>query len=128
MLKFQLKYFIITVVLLLTEVCIALFVHDNFFRPYIGDVLVVILIYCFVQSFFKLSYLPVAVAVLVFSYIIELMQYFNITEILGLQHSALARTIIGTSASWKDIIAYTAGIGIVLLIERTRLMKRFLKL
>jgi hypothetical protein len=105
-------------VLLATEICIALFVHDNFIRPYVGDFLVVILIYCFIQSFFKLPYLPTAVAVLVFSYIIELFQYFNIVEKLGLQHSNIARVVIGTLFAWQDIIAYTAGIGLVILVEK----------
>lgn len=120
MLKFRLKYFIIMLLLLVTEICIALYVHNNFVRPYIGDVLVVILIYCFLQSFFKLPYLPTTIGVLVFSFIIELLQYFNIVNMLGLQHSTLARVIIGTLFSWKDIIAYTAGIALVIFIERNR--------
>ena len=42
---------IATVILLLTEVLIALYVHDAFVRPYIGDVLVVIVIYTFIRIF-----------------------------------------------------------------------------
>lgn len=41
----RIGYAIATVILLLTEVLIALYVHDAFVRPYIGDVLVVIVIY-----------------------------------------------------------------------------------
>jgi len=117
-LKFQLKYFLITIALLLIEICIALFMHDNFVRPYAGDFLVVILIYCFIQSFFKLPYLPTAIAVLIFSYIIELLQYFNLIGMLGLQHSNVARIVLGTLFEWRDIVAYTAGIGLVLLLEK----------
>ena len=47
----RLCYAITTSVLLVIEVLIALFVHDNFVRPYIGDVLVVIVIYTFVRIF-----------------------------------------------------------------------------
>lgn len=122
MLKFRLKCFIITIALLVTEICIALFVHDNFVRPYVGDFFVVILIYCFIQSFFKLPYFPTAVAVLIFSYIIETLQYFNVIKMLGLQHSKFAGIIIGTSFMWQDIIAYTAGIGLVILLERRNIM------
>jgi len=32
--------------LLLIEILIALFVHDEFIRPYVGDALVVIVLYC----------------------------------------------------------------------------------
>ena len=42
MLRFNKTYFLLTILLFCTEVIIALFVHDNFIRPYFGDVLVVI--------------------------------------------------------------------------------------
>jgi hypothetical protein len=106
------------VLLLVIEILIALYVHDHFIRPYIGDVLVVILLYCFVRSFIKAPVVPVALAVLVFAYLIETMQYFNIVKVLGLGKSRLANTIIGNYFTWNDIIAYTVGIGIVILVEK----------
>lgn len=39
------------IVLLAVEIFIALFVHDSVVRPYIGDVLVVIVLYFFVRIF-----------------------------------------------------------------------------
>jgi hypothetical protein len=119
-LTFNLKYFIATVILFITELLIALYVHDNIIRPYIGDLLVVILIYCFVKSFFNFSAKNTAIGVLIFAYATEIMQYFHVVNLLGLQHSRIARIIIGTSFSWEDILVYTAGIIIVLLIERKR--------
>ncbi|QBZ98276.1 ribosomal maturation YjgA family protein [Flavobacterium sangjuense] len=117
MIKFDLKYFALTISLFIIETLIALYVHDNFVRPYFGDVLVVILIYCFVKSFFKLKVLTAALFVLLFSFAIEFLQYLNIVEKLELQHSKIARTVIGTSFSWEDIISYVAGILIVISIE-----------
>ena len=116
--KFTLRYFILTIILLVVEILIALFVHDTIIRPYIGDVLVVILIYCFVKSFFNTPVVPTAIAVLIFSFAVETLQYFKILEVLGLQHSKLARIIIGSSFAWADIGAYIAGILIVLLAEK----------
>lgn len=116
--RFDWPYFVAFVVLLVIEVLIALFVHENFVRPYIGDLLVVILIYCFIKSFFSFPVLKTAVAVLTFAIGIETLQYFNIVQQFGLEHSKLARTIIGTSFSPEDILAYAAGIGLVLLAER----------
>lgn len=118
MTRFQPLYFVATIALLLTEVLIALFVHDKFIRPYIGDTLVVMLLYCFVQSFFKLPVIPTALAVLAFSYLVETLQYFKIIKLLGLQHSKVAKIIIGTSFAWADIIAYTIGIILVILVEK----------
>lgn len=118
MLKFQYRYFILAVLIFFIEVYIALFIHDKIIRPHIGDLLVVILIYCFLRAFLNLPVLAIAIATLLFSYIVETLQYFDIVTKLGLQNSRLARIVIGTSFSWVDILSYTIGIALVLLIER----------
>jgi hypothetical protein len=118
MLIFNKKYFGLTILIFVIEVLIALYLHDKIIRPYIGDVLVVILIYCFIKSFFKFPVLPVAIFVLLFSFTIEFLQYFNIVEKLGLQNSKIARTVIGTSFAWIDLVCYSAGIIIVLIAEK----------
>ncbi|AEE48525.1 DUF2809 domain-containing protein [Haliscomenobacter hydrossis] len=118
--KLNLKYLVLTLLLFLTEVLIALYVDDGFIRPYLGDFLVVILIYCFVKSFLNTPVWPTALGVLAFSYAVETLQYFNIVEKLGLQHSRLARIVIGSSFEWLDLVAYTGGIILVLLIESRR--------
>lgn len=51
---FNLRYCYWTILLLVTEVCIAVFIHEQFVRPFIGDVLVVILIYCLVKTFWNI--------------------------------------------------------------------------
>ncbi len=116
--KFNLRYLVYTVLLFVTEVLIALFVHDQFIRPYIGDFLVVILIYCFVKSFLNTPVVPTAVGVLLFAYTVELLQYFRIVEVLGLQHSRAARIMIGSAFEWQDMLAYTLGILMVVLTEK----------
>lgn len=118
MLTFNKKYFGFTLLIFLIEILIALFVNDNFVRPYLGDVLVVILIYCFIKSFLKLPVLNVAAFVLIFSFTVEFLQFFDIVEKLHLEKSKIARTVIGTSFSWIDLLTYIAGFTIVLLIEK----------
>lgn len=118
MLTFQKKYFFITVFLFIVEVLIAIYVHDDFIRPYGGDFLVVILIYTFVKAFLNISVLSACIGVLLFSYLTETLQYFKIVELLGLSHSNLAKIIIGTSFAWEDMIAYTLGILMVYFIEK----------
>jgi hypothetical protein len=123
MLTFNKNYFGFTILIFLIEVLIALYVNDSFVRPYLGDVLVVILIYCFLKSFLKLPVLTAAIAVLVFSFTIEFLQFLNIVEKLGLEKSKIARTVIGTSFSWIDLLTYIIGITIVLIIEKYWLKK-----
>lgn len=47
--KQRIKYGAAFLLLLCVEVLIALYVHDDFIRPYIGDVLVVGVVYCFLR-------------------------------------------------------------------------------
>jgi hypothetical protein len=119
LLKFNRFYFVLTVLLFGIEILIAKFAHDQIIRPYIGDLLVVMLIYCFVKSFLNTAVLPAALSVLVFAYAIETLQYFNIVERLGLGNSKIARIVIGTSFEWIDLVAYTLGIGLVLFLENS---------
>jgi hypothetical protein len=121
--QFNLKYFLLALALFIIEVLIALYVHDAIVRPYIGDVLVVMLIYCFVKAFFNVPVLSCALWVLVFAYVIELTQYFKLVKHLGLQHSTLASTVMGTSFAWTDMLAYTAGFIIILIAERKKLVQ-----
>jgi hypothetical protein len=118
--KFNTLYFTLAVIVFIVEVVIALFVRDSFVRPYLGDVLVVILIYCSIKSILPYPVIPVAVAVLIFSFFIESLQYIRIIDKLGLQDSAIARTVIGTSFAWNDFIAYTTGAAMILIFESFR--------
>jgi hypothetical protein len=118
MFQFSRRYFILTILLFITEVLIAVFVHDQFVRPFVGDYLVVILIYCFFRAFIKASIWQIAIFTLLFSYAIETLQYFNLVGMLGLQHSRIANIIIGNSFAWEDIVAYTLGVITVIAIEK----------
>ncbi|MBT7828499.1 MAG: DUF2809 domain-containing protein [Bacteroidetes bacterium] len=124
MITFNKKYFGLAVLIFLVEIAIALFVHDNFIRPYIGDLLVVVLIYCFIKSFLKLPVLTVALFVLIFSFSIEILQFLNIVEKLGLENSKTAKIVIGTSFNWLDLLAYLIGIGFVLITEKYWVAKK----
>ncbi len=105
----RVTYFIITIVLLIIEVLIALFVHDSFVRPYVGDVLVVVVIYTFIRIFIpeKIKLLPLYI--FLFGTFVELMQYIDIVELLGLQDNRFFSVLIGTTFDIKDIICYGVG-------------------
>jgi DNA integrity scanning protein DisA with diadenylate cyclase activity len=117
MLRFNLKYFSTAVLLLVTELLIGFYLRDKWIRPYGGDVLVVILIYCTVKAFADTPVLKTTIGVFVFAFTIELLQYFHVVTVLGLQHNNAARTIIGTSFSVGDLVCYTLGIIIILFTE-----------
>ena len=114
LLKFNRLYFGLATVILGVEILIAKFAHDQIIRPYIGDLLVVVLIYCIVKSFLNTPVLTTALSVLIFSYAIETLQYFHAVNRLGLQDSKIVGLIMGTSFEWIDLIAYTMGIALIL--------------
>ena len=71
--------------LLCVEVFIAAFLHDRIVRPYVGDLLAVVFLYCLVRSVATVPVRPTVAAV-----------------------------VLGNHFEWGDILAYTLGaLGIV---------------
>ena len=107
MLKINLKYFFLSFALFFIELLIALYLHDSIIRPYIGDILVVILVYCAVRTFFQgIKLLPLYV--FFFAVSVEIIQLFNIASLLNLEHNAI-RIAIGSTFDWSDILCYFIG-------------------
>ena len=109
--KRRLPYIVICLILLGVEVLIALFVDDKIIRPFGGDVIVIWVIYCFVQALLggRNNHYIVAGGVMVFAFFVEFLQYIHIIDILGLRDIAFFRVLIGTSFSWIDILCYAIG-------------------
>lgn len=107
--KQRVMYLIATTLLFTTEILIALFVHDAFIRPYLGDVLVVILVYTFIRIFIpeKCKLLPLWV--FLFAAAVEGLQALHLVVRLGLEDSVFFRTVLGSYFDWKDILCYAIG-------------------
>lgn len=109
-LQFNLKYFLASIAIFLIEVLIATTLKDIFFiRAYLGDVIVVMLLYTMVKSLFKVNEQKLILGILVFSCLVEFAQYFNIAEKLGFRPGSLMYIVIGNSFSWIDILCYVVG-------------------
>ncbi len=113
--RFDSKSFIIFILLFLVEILIAK--TRGFIRHTFGDFLVVILLYYLVKSFVNLSPKKIAIGVLCFSFTVEILQYFELVTMLGLQDNKLMRIVIGSTFSFGDLIAYTLGVITVYCIE-----------
>ncbi|MGB7785750.1 MAG: DUF2809 domain-containing protein, partial [Salinimicrobium sp.] len=68
MLRFQKSYFLASLILFLLLVFIAAYVSDDIIRPYGGDVLVVIFLYCLLKSIFRIPVKNAIFGVLVFAF------------------------------------------------------------
>ncbi|MCL2123530.1 MAG: DUF2809 domain-containing protein [Desulfovibrionaceae bacterium] len=115
--KIRIFYAVAALALFGAEVCIALFVHDDFVRPYIGDVLVVILAHCAFRVIFPAKPRLLPVYVFLFACLVELTQYVHLLDLLGLGQVQLLRIVIGGTFDWRDIVCYGVGCAVVGVIE-----------
>ena len=122
MLRFSWVYFWLSLGLLGVETYIAWCTHDAIIRPYGGDYLCVIFLYCVVQTFWKVPVLPLALWVLAFACFVEVTQYFHLADRLGFTQPSVIRTLMGYTFAWADIFCYILGIGTVLAFEKLRRM------
>lgn len=111
--KERVIYVVVTLLLLGIEVYIALNVNDNFIRPYVGDVLVVIVIYTFLRIFFPKKPKLLPLYIFLFAAGVEVLQYFEIVKVLRLGENDFFRVLIGSVFDVKDIVCY--GVGCILL-------------
>lgn len=102
-------YFIATLILLIIEFLIALYVHDDFIRPYVGDAIVVIVIYTFTRIFIPEKCRLLPLYIFTFAIIVEILQGIHIVNILGVADNHFLRTLIGDSFDIKDILCYGVG-------------------
>jgi hypothetical protein len=110
--------------LLLLEIYIAVFVNDTIIRPFVGDMLVVLFVYCFVMTLLvSTGKTPntslVAFGVLIFAFCIEGLQATDTLEWLGLFDNQWAAIILGSTFDWWDLVAYSAGTLLILILEKT---------
>lgn len=103
--------------LLFGEIAIAYFHFNPFIRGFLGDVLVVLLLYSFLKIFIQNNNLKIAVSVLAFAYFVELLQLFGLAEKLNI-NSEIMLVILGSVFDFWDLAAYTIGFFLILLIEK----------
>ena len=107
--KLRIVYALIFAALLCVELCIGLFVHDGFVRPYVGDVLVTVLLCCLCRVVVPTGLAALPMYVFVFSALVEAAQYVDVVKLLGLEDNAVISTIVGRTFSWADLICYAVG-------------------
>lgn len=118
--KLRIPYALAAIVIFVTEVLIALFVHDQVIRPYIGDSLAVILLYLALRAITPLRVLPAASMALAIAFTIEFGQMFHLIDLLGLRGNRIAGFILGGYFDAKDLGCYVTGAVVALIVEGLR--------
>lgn len=110
-LTFSLTYFLISIIIFVIEILIATVFSNIFFvRAYLGDVIVVMLLFTLVKSFLIIKNNHILIlGIFLFSCLVEWAQYFHIAEKMGLPPGSIMYVIVGNSFSWIDIVCYAAG-------------------
>lgn len=120
--KLNFGYLIAFILLLASEFLIGGLINDNFIRPYVGDVLVVMVIYTFFRTFLRRNkWLPLII--FGFAVLVECIQILEPARRLGIENQFI-RTILGGVFDYKDLICYLTGTAIIYLIEYRELFFR----
>ena len=118
--KFNSKYFFAALIIFLIEVAIAtLFKSVSFVRAYLGDILVVILIYCFIRAFFHIKNTKkLLIGIFCFAVFVEILQYFKLAAFFGFGKGTLGYILLGNYFSFEDILCYATGCFLALVFDK----------
>lgn len=112
--RFSPKYFILASIFFILEVIIAIYVHDDFIRPYVGDVIVMFLMYSFIKAFIGKPTKRLPYYLFGFAVTIEFLQLVNFTQLLGLDQYPIATIVLGSVFDVRDVISYFVGMLLLL--------------
>lgn len=107
----RLIYGLASLILFGIEILIGLYA-GGWVRSYLGDVLVVILLYTLFRTIClnkPSRWYVLPTAILIFSFIVEFLQLWGFCDRFGITNNLL-RIIIGTGFSYIDLISYAIGI------------------
>ena len=119
----RILYLLIFSGLLAVEVGIALFVNDAFVRPYVGDMLVTLLLCCLCRVIVPVKVRLLPVYVFVFAACVEIGQYFDLVALLGLSDNRIISIALGRTFSWMDLVCYAVGCVAAFALDQTIIRK-----
>ena len=118
---FKKRYFIPFLLVLVSEIAIAIFHFHRFVRGFLGDVLAIPLLYFLLRTFSNLSKNKTLILALLIGGAVEILQGVDSVGLLDIQ-SPVIRTILGNTFDWNDLIAYALGGILILLLEKLKLL------
>ncbi len=114
--RFHVGYFLIAILLFSIEVVIAKY-FTGWVRSYLGDVLVIMLIYSAILTVITINKRLTVLLSLALAFIIEFSQYFKLAELLGFEQGNVAYIALGNTFSVEDLVCYLVGGLLILIIE-----------
>lgn len=115
--RFHSVYAGLTLALFLAEIAIALWCDDRLVRPYLGDTLAVLLVYCGARATTRMGVHAALLLALAAAVSVEFSQRFDLVGRIGLREYSVARTLFGTGFDCLDFVAYLLGGALALCCE-----------
>lgn len=96
-------------------------IGGGFVRGSVGDILVIVLIYCGLRVF---SLAPARAAALATAagFVAEALQYVHMADLLGLQEGSVPYILLGNTFSASDLVMYLIGGALALIMDRLVLL------
>jgi len=114
-------YFIITAAVMLMGLLSRkfMFIFPSSIAPFVGDMLWAMMVYFGFRFLFpKLELLKSFNIALIFSYIIEISQLYQVDWINTIRKTTIGGLILGHGFLWMDLISYSIGIIIAVIIDK----------
>lgn len=116
--KKRIRYFMIFCIGLVIEIYIGLYIKDTWIRPYVGDILIVPVVYWFLRVIFPEKPRRLDVGVILMAILVEFSQAIHLDRLLKIQGTVLG-IIVGSTFDWKDIFCYGLGGLLVFVVEKS---------
>lgn len=120
--EIKIKYFVVAVLIFCLELLILQ--TDGFIRFVLGDFFVVILLYYLLRSLTSLKSSTAAISVLIFAFLVELVQLTPLSSTTLFQEYPILRILLGTTFQWEDLIAYSLGILTAYALDNSRFLSK----
>ena len=92
---------------------------------FVGDILWATMVYFIVRFLFINKPIRfIVISSLLFSYAIETLQLYKAPWIDDLRPTVFGRLVLGSTFNWGDMISYTVGVGLAVVIELFIIKKR----
>ena len=92
--------------------------HFKVVPLFVGDILWATMVYFIVRFLFISKPIKfIAIASLIFSYAIETLQLYKAPWIDSIRPTLFGRLVLGSTFNWGDMISYTLGVGLAVLVD-----------
>lgn len=113
-------YAIAFISLFLVEAAIASYLKGGFIRSYLGDLLVVILIYSLIMLCSRFSVGKGLLVTAALALLVEVLQLIDLTQFFEGFYKSVAVILFGSHFSWLDLLMYGLGILLVYVVEQAK--------